>query len=247
MPALALTFVGASSFWSAPVGPAAAGVTYENQTGPPAGGGFLAPAPIPQAAPNNQNPSGIRWGIPAATNRSGLRAYGSTFNVLIPTNGNTLTANNVFVLNHLNFPIFTAIAQVTWNIRYDFLDDNLIPFFVTAAVPISIDETSNTPPCAFTAPPPNSPCPDRIEITQPNNIFSIPNTTEFIDTDIEFFVSGNTFAITNENQQNFLRIDGTFRRIPAPGSLGALGLFSFFTVNYKRIKARYLDGTRPQA
>jgi hypothetical protein len=251
-PASALTFLGGTSFWSTPVGPGASvsgNVVYENQVGPPAGGAFLNPQPISLPSPNNINPSGVRFGDPASTFKSGLRAFGSTFNLVVPTNGTSVTATSIYVLDHINFPIFsgTQLTGVSWNLRLSFLDDSNNPFFVTSVIPVTIDETPNTPPCVYTAPPPNTPCPDRVTLTQPNTaIVGIPGTNEFINLQLQFPSTGTNSLITNENQQNLFPINGIFTRIPAPAPLGALGVLSFLAANFKRMRKRYSNTSRSQ-
>lgn len=255
-PVSALTFLGASGFWSNPSPTNNRAIVYENNAPGTPGGNYLspgiaAPGVPPLGAPNTLAPAGIRWGSPspAGGSKSGLRSYGSTFapgGVLIPTDGTITNVVETAYLDHINFPIAsgTSIEQVNWNLTYNFLDDNNNPFSVLTVIPVAILETPNNPSSGVCAgnPPPGTrpPCPDRITLTQPNAaIVNIPGTTEFINLELLFPTTGTNVIFTAENQENFLRIDSRFSRVPSPAAFGGLGVLSLFVPNFKRLKKRY--------
>jgi hypothetical protein len=236
VPASALTFLGASGSFQNPVG--GAGVSFESSGGP-----YLDPQP---AAPtgNQTAPNGIRWGNPVGPNRSGLRIYGSDYGptgVNIPTDGTPSTVANVLTLDHINFPIFggSAISSVELTLTYSFLDDDNNPFSVNDIVPITVEETPNSPPCPFPSPPGN-PCSDRITLVQPQTlVYYIDNGPEFIELSLNFPTSGTNFIITDEGQQNPFSINATFVRVPAPVAFGAIGPMALFAANFRRLRKRY--------
>ena len=151
--------------WSLPAGPGTA--TYQTVNG------------------ENQ----IRWGTPAtASGQSGLgfKGRGSPTELNLPI---TLGENFLIgELRHFNNPIFAGSQLTSAKLTIDTLFENTNPLNIDFVYTTTIDETPNSPPCAYPSASGN-PCADKISIsTLPDQTFTFGSQTL---TMASFFLDGS--------------------------------------------------------
>lgn len=184
----------------------------------------------------------VRWGTPAtADGKSGLGFLGETFAPPLDTSAGQF---KVGTLTHYNYPIFSGgtPSSLDLDLSLDFGSGLVAQFDYT----LTIDETPNTAPCAYTG---ITICPDKVMVSPvPNQSFAYMGNNYIVET---FFrdSSGNrtNFVITEEAQATPIDLWGLVTQVPNPPSSvpGPLPLFGAAAAfGYSRRLRKRLAGTR---
>ena len=186
----------------------------------------------------------ISWGNPATTDGQSSLTWEGPLAAInpIPLDG---TAVNLGTLTHNNRIIFggTALSGATLSLFFDFSNPDTD---TTVLVPLTINETTNTPTLAgcpsfqFSS----TPCDDQITLSSDTFLLNIPTTgNNFLAVQL-FFENPSTgvpqSTITSaENNLNQLQVVGTFKEVPSPAPLGGLAFLSFLSRSISGLKRRY--------